>query len=158
MPGEGDEGLRRRDGGRGRDLQETTEPVDVEHLHGQGLVAGLLEARAAVALGQTDEGVDLPHACPGQVSLEELLGEAADGGSVLGCFAREVSDVPQGIGGLLGGKVAWVRGAFAGGAGRGGPDGGGGGLETHGGGGGPGPQGLFPPSGGAGGESPWPPG
>src|SRR5712692_11660457 len=112
MPGEGHDGVRGGDAELWSDLQETTETVDVEHLHGQGFFAGLFETRAAVALGQTDEGIDLPHACPGQVSLEQLLSEAADGGSVLGCFAREVSDVPQGIGGLLGGKVAWVCGAF----------------------------------------------
>src|SRR5437867_1339537 len=115
MPGEWNDGPPRRSGGRVSNLEETAESVDVEHLGGEGLCAGILETRAAVALGKTDEGIDLAHACPGEVSLEELLCEAADGWPVLGRLPREVCDVSQGVGGLLGGKVAPVRRTFAGG-------------------------------------------
>jgi len=97
-----------RPGVEGGELEEFLETVDIDHVGVDGEGAGLVEPVVSVATGEAEEGIDPSHPGPGQGHLEELRGEAADRLAVLGGLSGQEIHVPQGVGGLVGGKVGGV--------------------------------------------------
>src|SRR5439155_16743845 len=89
------------------------EAAAVEHVGGERGVAGVLDALVAVALGKAEQGVDAPHAGPGQRPFEEPRGETTDRFAVARGLALEELDIAQRVGALLGREVAGVGGAAA---------------------------------------------
>lgn len=94
--------------------QDVLHPLDVDHIEGQGPAAGLLETLRTVLLGQAHELLGLTQLGPGEVSAEELLGEAADARAQLLGLADHVVGIPPGVGPQLLGVVVVVGSASSG--------------------------------------------
>ena len=104
-PGRG--GIRGSDNG---ELEQTSELSYVEHIRLQGDVAGWVDAVVAVSANEPEQSVDLPHAGPGQLGLEQASSELADGCAMAVGFASEEVEVAKGVGRFVLGKVAAIDG------------------------------------------------
>ena len=97
--------------GRSREFEQPPKAADVDHVGVKGGLTGSVETCVAVATGEAKEGIDLPHASPGEMALEESRGIAADSFTMTAGLAGEEGYVTEGIGGFVCGKVATVCGS-----------------------------------------------
>src|SRR5712692_5308929 len=101
-------GARRRRRRRRREFEHALEAVHVEHLDRERGRARLLDARVAVAFGESEQRVDAAHARPGQRPLKERVSEAADRLTVLFRLRLEEGEVAHRVRRLVLGVIARV--------------------------------------------------